>query len=73
MTATLECPAPPEVKEPRSGGPRTQAGKDASRRNALKHGIATKSFFRKTLPRSSPNEQAGSTTSSSRWARMKNG
>lgn len=37
MTALL---APePIVSKPRSGGPKTQAGKDASRRNALKHGM----------------------------------
>ncbi|MEO6807549.1 MAG: hypothetical protein ABI353_00350 [Isosphaeraceae bacterium] len=49
MTATLECPAPPEVKKPRSGGPRTQEGKDASRRNALKHGMRSEVVFPEDL------------------------
>ncbi|MEO6812000.1 MAG: hypothetical protein ABI353_23060 [Isosphaeraceae bacterium] len=41
MTTILEPPATADApaRKPRSGGPRTQAGKDAARRNALKHGM----------------------------------
>lgn len=49
MTATLECTVPPELKKPRSGGPGTPAGKDASRRNALKHGMRAEVVFPEDL------------------------
>lgn len=47
MTAT-EAPALAPASAPvktRSGGPKTQAGKDSARRNALKHGMRAKVIF----------------------------
>jgi hypothetical protein len=51
MTALLDTPTPdaPPARKPRSGGPRTQAGKDASKRNALKHGMRSEVVFPEDL------------------------
>src|SRR5579871_3488266 len=55
-TAVLDGPDEPlaatkaqDAPKKRGGGPRTQAGRDSSKRNALKHGMMAKEVFPEDL------------------------